>query len=170
MPSGSITVKIFGAIVKQMAATVCHGDGHLPQESSRKVSRKCLKLLAEGVGFEPTVPCGTTDFESVTFDLSDTPPGVRLLGAGDWGLAKAQPPRSSAGSQLYRIFGFISSPNYGQLQTWRLDHGPQSPAPSLQLPKAAWPPSCQPLIPGKSRSASRCTHRRAPPRQPRLCD
>ena len=33
-----------------------------------------FSLLAEGVGFEPTVPCGTTDFESVTFDLSDTPP------------------------------------------------------------------------------------------------
>jgi hypothetical protein len=33
-----------------------------------------LLLLAEGVGFEPTVPCGTTDFESVTFDHSDTPP------------------------------------------------------------------------------------------------
>mgnify|MGYP006967013558 CR=1 FL=1 len=30
--------------------------------------------MAEGQGFEPWVPCGTTDFESVTFDLSDTPP------------------------------------------------------------------------------------------------
>jgi hypothetical protein len=53
---------------------------------------KPLFYMAEGVGFEPTVPCGTTDFESVTFDLSDTPPGVRLLGAGDRGLAKAQTP------------------------------------------------------------------------------
>ncbi len=35
--------------------------------------------MAEGVGFEPTVPCGTTDFESVTFDLSDTPPNVCLV-------------------------------------------------------------------------------------------
>lgn len=30
--------------------------------------------MAEGQGFEPWVPYGTTDFESVTFDLSDTPP------------------------------------------------------------------------------------------------
>ena len=63
-----------------------------PKQMAQPFSAKPLFYLAEGVGFEPTVPCGTTDFESVTFDLSDTPPGVRLLGAGDWGLAKAQPP------------------------------------------------------------------------------
>ena len=43
---------------------------------------KPLFYMAEGVGFEPTVPCGTTDFESVTFDLSDTPPWVSSSGAG----------------------------------------------------------------------------------------
>ena len=31
----------------------------------RKSLEKNLKALAEAVGFEPTVPCGTTDFESV---------------------------------------------------------------------------------------------------------
>ena len=31
-------------------------------------------LLAERVGFEPTVPCGTPDFESGTFDHSATSP------------------------------------------------------------------------------------------------
>src|ERR1700712_5354117 len=31
--------------------------------------------LAERVGFEPTVPCGTPDFESGTFDHSATSPG-----------------------------------------------------------------------------------------------
>ena len=37
--------------------------------------REALKLLlAERVGFEPTVPCGTIDFESITFDHSDTSP------------------------------------------------------------------------------------------------
>lgn len=30
--------------------------------------------MAERVGFEPTVPCGTIDFESITFDHSDTSP------------------------------------------------------------------------------------------------
>ena len=30
--------------------------------------------MAERVGFEPTVPYGTLDFESSTFDLSDTSP------------------------------------------------------------------------------------------------
>ena len=34
--------------------------------------------MAERVGFEPTVPCGTLDFESSTFDLSDTSPQIRL--------------------------------------------------------------------------------------------
>ena len=30
--------------------------------------------LAEGVGFEPTVPCGTRVFKTLTIDHSDTPP------------------------------------------------------------------------------------------------
>ena len=38
------------------------------------INCKALILLAERVGFEPTVPCGTLDFESSTFDHSDTSP------------------------------------------------------------------------------------------------
>ena len=34
--------------------------------------------MAEGVGFEPTVPFGTTVFKTVTIDRSDTPPKVKL--------------------------------------------------------------------------------------------
>jgi hypothetical protein len=30
--------------------------------------------MAEEVGFEPTVPCGTTVFKTAAFDLSATPP------------------------------------------------------------------------------------------------
>ena len=38
-------------------------------------SRKALNFsMAERVGFEPTVPFGTIDFESITFDHSDTSP------------------------------------------------------------------------------------------------
>jgi hypothetical protein len=33
-----------------------------------------VNVLAERVGFEPTVPCGTLDFESSTFDHSATAP------------------------------------------------------------------------------------------------
>ncbi len=36
--------------------------------------------MAEGGGFEPPVACTTTDFESVTFGRSDTPPWVFRLG------------------------------------------------------------------------------------------
>jgi DNA-binding transcriptional LysR family regulator len=36
-------------------------------------------LVAERVGFEPTVPCGTPDFESGTFDHSATSPVCRSL-------------------------------------------------------------------------------------------
>ena len=38
-----------------------------------------LNFLAERVGFEPTVGCPTTDFESVTFDHSDTSPQYSIL-------------------------------------------------------------------------------------------
>ncbi len=40
------------------------------------------KLLAERVGFEPTVPCGTLDFESSTIGHSDTSP----LGQGKYSI------------------------------------------------------------------------------------
>ena len=35
---------------------------------------RALGFLAERVGFEPTVPCGTPDFESGTIDHSATSP------------------------------------------------------------------------------------------------
>lgn len=35
---------------------------------------RCRGLVAEREGFEPPVPCGTLDFESSTFDHSDTSP------------------------------------------------------------------------------------------------
>ena len=34
--------------------------------------------MAEGVGFEPTVPCGTAVFKTASLDLSDTPPGYKF--------------------------------------------------------------------------------------------
>lgn len=52
----------------------------LPRKLFRKKSRKYLILLAEGGRFELPVACATTDFESVTFGLSDTPPWVFCLG------------------------------------------------------------------------------------------
>ena len=36
-------------------------------------------LLAERVGFEPTVPCGTPVFETGTIDHSDTSPFIRQV-------------------------------------------------------------------------------------------
>ncbi len=33
-------------------------------------------MMAEEVGFEPTVPCGTTVFKTAAFDHSATPPSV----------------------------------------------------------------------------------------------
>ncbi len=38
-------------------------------------------VMAEGVGFEPTVPFGTTVFKTVTIDHSDTPPTHELYTA-----------------------------------------------------------------------------------------
>ena len=36
------------------------------------------KLMAEEVGFEPTVPCGTTVFKTAAFNHSATPPLKRF--------------------------------------------------------------------------------------------
>ena len=44
--------------------------------SHRPCHRSFIKL-ADGVGFEPTIPCGILDFESSTFDHSDTHPHTR---------------------------------------------------------------------------------------------
>ena len=43
------------------------------------LSRFEVFVLAERVGFEPTVPCGTPDFESGTFDHSATSPVNRAV-------------------------------------------------------------------------------------------
>ena len=45
------------------------------------------KSVAEGVGFEPTVPCGTLVFKTSAFDHSATPPvcsGVNLHTPPAW--------------------------------------------------------------------------------------
>src|ERR1035441_8628388 len=42
-------------------------------------NRNTTSELAEGVGFEPTVPCDTTVFETVRFVRSRIPPPERLV-------------------------------------------------------------------------------------------
>jgi hypothetical protein len=37
-------------------------------------TRPSLRIMTEGVGFEPTVPFGTTVFKTASFDHSDIPP------------------------------------------------------------------------------------------------
>ena len=44
-------------------------------------NRNTTPELAEGVGFEPTVPCDTTVFETVRFGHSRIPPDERLVAA-----------------------------------------------------------------------------------------
>ena len=44
------------------------------QKGFQPKSLEALSFLAERVGFEPTVHCCTLDFESSTFDHSDTSP------------------------------------------------------------------------------------------------
>jgi hypothetical protein len=39
-------------------------------------------MMAEGVGFEPTSPCGPTVFKTVAFNHSATPPRVTNRSAG----------------------------------------------------------------------------------------
>ena len=55
----------------------CGGLSGGPENSKNKkalVSKGLVIKLAERVGFEPTVPCSTPDFESGTFDHSATSP------------------------------------------------------------------------------------------------
>ena len=44
------------------------------RKTKRPEGRMFIDYLAERVGFEPTVPCGTPDFESGTFDHSAISP------------------------------------------------------------------------------------------------
>ncbi len=55
------------------------GDG--PRSEPAGPNRKTTPDLAEGVGFEPTVPCDTTVFETVRFGHSRIPPDERLVAA-----------------------------------------------------------------------------------------
>jgi hypothetical protein len=49
-----------------------------PHEKTRMQRMRALGV-AEREGFEPPVPCGTSDFESDTFDHSDTFPGAKVI-------------------------------------------------------------------------------------------
>ncbi len=44
-------------------------------KKGRPFETASLNRFAEREGFKPPVPCGTPDFESGTFDHSDTSPG-----------------------------------------------------------------------------------------------
>src|SRR5574343_789893 len=47
------------------------------KKAFKSLNLKAFFCLAERVGFEPTVPCSTPDFESGTFDHSATSPRDR---------------------------------------------------------------------------------------------
>ena len=57
-------------------STGCYHICYQPQRQNPRKSLICkgFFVLAERVGFEPTVPCGTPDFESGTFGHSATSP------------------------------------------------------------------------------------------------
>ena len=48
--------------------------GVLPRTVLHNNKIVCYEIMAEEVGFEPTVPCGTTVFKTAAFDHSATPP------------------------------------------------------------------------------------------------
>ncbi len=48
------------------------------KQKAQTFSFEPLSIMAEGGRFELPVACATTDFESVTFGLSDTPPRVSV--------------------------------------------------------------------------------------------
>ena len=45
----------------------------------KELFRLFFDKLAEKEGFEPSVPCGTPDFESGTFDHSATSPDIQYI-------------------------------------------------------------------------------------------
>ena len=53
----------------------------LAEKAYEPIDKEVL-VVAEKVGFEPTVPCGTPDFESGTFDHSATSPPVPDVAIG----------------------------------------------------------------------------------------
>jgi hypothetical protein len=48
----------------------------------REHQRTSMNTMADRVGFEPTVPCSTTVFETVPFGRSGTCPIINLAGQG----------------------------------------------------------------------------------------
>ena len=56
-----------------------HQDGTLKNKRADSCESTLLFCMAEGGRFELPVACATTDFESVTFGLSDTPPNYSVV-------------------------------------------------------------------------------------------
>ena len=77
MNLGLVTDNIFGQDKDRPEAVLLAGRVMLMKHKQRAwplPAKPFVFLMAEGGGFEPPVACATTDFESVTFGRSDTPP------------------------------------------------------------------------------------------------
>ena len=57
---------------------LCHRQG---RDLKKARASRALEVLAEAVGFEPTVPFGTTVFKTASLSHSDTPPHHRAVAA-----------------------------------------------------------------------------------------
>jgi hypothetical protein len=66
-------------------------------------------FLAEGKGFEPPEPCGSSDFESDAIDHSATPPNQDFLGSDSAQHGQAETARARENPMLSR--GFIGQSN-----------------------------------------------------------
>ena len=69
--------------------------------------------MAERVGFEPTDPCGSPDFESGTFDLSVTSPKTVVLRRGlnrDPQLSSSMTSRRAVADALAAVIVIQSAP------------------------------------------------------------
>src|SRR5580658_4465712 len=79
-------------------------------------------LRAEEVGFEPTVPCRTTVFETVRFGRSRTPPSAKVVDAScsdsrSWQLADAATAkRRKEGAELPRCLLLQHATGRGDLE------------------------------------------------------
>ena len=72
-----IQAKSFESLARYLQVQRC---AQLKSKMPAEISGHFSYYLAERVGFEPTVPCGTPDFESGTFDHSATSPGRKRCG------------------------------------------------------------------------------------------
>ena len=70
---GGISVKITGVAKKQMAAPVFTGTATAVRKASVALFRNYLILLAEGVGFEPTVRVNVQQISSLSPSAARTP-------------------------------------------------------------------------------------------------